>query len=115
MQQQEMLKTISRELNLNYEPQDWGIINSDPNRVKEFILYYDNLTTINYSKYELFELIIASFNELVLENKNEKEINDFFVDFIKKNLKHPFIDILNYWSKIYNEQEFPVAKYFPSY
>lgn len=114
MQQQEILRTISRELNLDYEPQDWGIINADPCRVKEFILYYNNLKT-NFSKYELFELIVASFNELVLENKNEKEINDFFFEFIKKNLKHPFIDILNYWNKIYNEEEFPVAKYFPSY
>lgn len=115
MQQQEILKTISRELNLNYELQDWGIINANPYRVKEFILYYDNVKKTNNSKYELFELIVASFNELVLENKNEKVINDFFTEFIKKNLKHPFIDILNYWSKIYNEEEFPVAKYFPKY
>ncbi|ALR31265.1 hypothetical protein ATE47_12360 [Chryseobacterium sp. IHB B 17019] len=115
MEKLEIIKKISSELNLQYETQDWGIINADPNRVREFISYYNKSDCPNIIKYELFELIIASFNELILEGKNEKLINDFFTDFINNNLTLPFTDILDYWNNIYNKEEFPVAKYFPKY
>lgn len=115
MQKSEILKQISLELNLAYEPQDWGIINADPNRVKEFISFYNDLNYQDSIKYELFELIIASFNDLILEKKNEEVENNLFLNFIKNNLSLPFINILDYWSKICNNDEFPVAKYFPKY
>lgn len=114
MQIKDLLKIISSDLNLSYESQDWGIINSDGNRVYEFINYY--LVNYNFSdniKYQLFDLIIASFNDLVLDKENDEKTTNYFISFVENNNREPFINILLYWKRIYNEEEFPVSKYFP--
>jgi hypothetical protein len=65
----ELLKQVSEELELSFETQDWGIINSSSDRVHEFIQYFEDNKMENSIKYELFELVIASFNDAIIEKK----------------------------------------------
>jgi len=113
------LKTVSDELGLTFFDdqtsgvnQDWRLINGSPGRMEEFIEYF----TIHKSlskivKYRLFELIISSFNEDLLESSATKEKELLFKQFIKKHSSNPtFKPILLYWKRITNEEEFPVGK-----
>lgn len=97
---------------MNFETQDWGIINASPYRVKEFIKYFNtNKSLPETIKYQLFELIIASLNEAILKNTMTKEQEALFKELIQEHSKNPtFKPILNYWKKITNTEEFPVGK-----
>ncbi len=107
----ELLKRVSKELELSFETQDWGIINSSSDRVNEFVQYFeDNQILENSIKYELFELIIASFNDAILEGKMDKNLKSLFRDFLDKNSHNTtFKPIIDYWKSIENE-EYPVGK-----
>jgi hypothetical protein len=104
---------ISQDLGLKYESQDWGIINANYKRVKDFINYYQKFNHPIYLKYDLLELIIASFNDYELSEFKDKKIEMIFCNFLKKvcteinlNTYNPF----QYWIDITNEREFPVGK-----
>lgn len=107
------LKKISKELNLDFETQDWGIINSSPERLIEFIDYFkENVLFDNQTKYEIFDLIIASFNDGLVENKFKISTIKLFVDFIYEySPNETFKPILDYWKSIKNE-EYPVSYFF---
>ena len=107
----DLLKTISNDLQLNFEQQDWGIINASPERIHEFMEYYNNNVNLpNTIKYQLLELIIASFNEALVKNMVNENQKIAFKEFIKKNASNShFRPILNYWKKIANISEFPVG------
>lgn len=114
MEIEPLLKQISTDLFLEYESKDWGIINSCSDRVEEFINYFNKNNEFPTNiQFELFELIVASFNDLILEHKEDNTTTNLFVNFVVSNSRKPFLDIIDYWKGIYNEEEFPVAKYFP--
>lgn len=104
-----MVKQISVDLGLNYEEQDWGIINSDPQRVKEFIEYFLSESDLSFEdKYQVLELIIASFNDAIINSLVDTDLDGLFSSFISNiDLSHP---VLVYWKSVQDE-EFPVAKY----
>lgn len=108
----ELLRQLSVKLNVSYETQDWGIINADGKRTKEFIdFFYEHSEVHSTLRYELFELIIASFNEVILEGINESKLDKSFVDFISTNKNVAlFQPILNYWLRI-SDEEFPVGRW----
>jgi hypothetical protein len=91
--------------------QDWGIINSSAERTSEFIDYFSQKNSVtNYTKYEIFELIIASYNDTLLSELDSNELRIKFINFIKENAKEEiFIPILKYWKSIKND-EFPVGE-----
>lgn len=67
MEAEQGLKRLCESLHLQYEPQDWGIINADPQRLSEFIRYYEVTPSLATSqRFELAELILASANEYLL-------------------------------------------------
>ena len=106
-----LLKQLSNSLNLNYESQDWGIINADPNRIEEFISYYEENNTLHTTqKFELQELILASFNDALDERILSLRVEKFFQDFIIKNREEMEFQ-LKYWSSLNNSKEFPLADY----
>ncbi len=111
--QKKTLKDATKDLELVYEEQDWGIINSDPLRVKEFIIYFNkNLKQGDNSfKYYMFELIVSSFNDAILENKI-KDLENIFSDFINKYKNEKLYQtIFSYWIEIKSNYDFPVGNY----
>ena len=114
------LKTVSDELGLTFfddqafsgANQDWGLINGSPGRMEEFIEYFTTRKSLSkIARYRLFELIIASFNEDLLEGSVTKEKQLLFKQFIQSHSSNPFFKpILSYWKRITNEEEFPVGK-----
>ena len=107
-----LLKSVSEELNLSFETQDWGIINANPHRIEEFIGYFAQHDYLPKEvKYPFFDLIVASFNDAILESLVNKENESLFKEFIKKHsIDELYKPILDYWKRITNEEEFPVGK-----
>jgi hypothetical protein len=110
MNPSELLKTLSNKLNLQFEPQDWGIINADSNRFEEFLSFYENHPDLHLTqKYQLCDLIIASYNEAMIEKKLAKKDLDELIKFIS-NYKHIHSELIEYWSSLTDSDEFPVVK-----
>lgn len=113
------LKTVSDELGLTFfndqasgANQDWALINGLPGRMEEFINYFNSHSFFpDRIKYQLFELVIASFNEDLLEDSVTKEKELLFKQFIQENSKNPlFKPKLSYWKGITDEEDFPVGR-----
>ena len=106
------LRDLSSKLNLIFEPQDWGIINSSSSRTIEFIMFYENSIMSEHLKYDFFELIIASYNDLILDNpKSIEKTRIVFKNFIVKYSDHePMKIALSYWKNL-EGPEFPVSQY----
>jgi len=107
-----VLKTVSKELGIDFEEQDWGIINASPYRINEFIEYFNsNASFPETIKYQLFELIIASCNEAILEKSLTSQQESIFMKFIQNNSDNTNLkSIIDYWKKIADIEEFPVGK-----
>ena len=103
---QALLKQLSASLKLTYEVQDWGIINADAQRLCEFISYYKRNKMERTQAYQVFELILASFNEKLQE---EATSSDELRTFITQHGKD-FPDQIEYWKDLKNDEEFPIAK-----
>ncbi len=110
------LKEVSKELNLDFTS-DWGIINQDVDRVKEFIVYFNKNKDLLDSGTQLdyIELVIASFNEALVENKVDNELEFLFKEFIYPHISVEDYDPFScfravvYWMTLDNERgEFPV-------
>jgi hypothetical protein len=108
---EELLKQLSKSLNLEFFPQDWGIINADPKRVEEFINYYKNNQSLySNQKFVIQELIIASFNEAMDEGIVSEAMETKFVNFLISN-KQDLEFHLKYWSSLEDSEEFPISDF----
>jgi hypothetical protein len=107
----EQLKQVSEFLNLSYYSQDWGIINSDPERVFEFIKYLEDYPHSDELRYWLTELIIASINDGIDQKYYSKDQLSSLEEYIKNSKKvNPLV--LAYWTSLReapNVEEFPVS------
>jgi hypothetical protein len=104
---------LSQDLGLKYESQDWGIINANHKRIREFIDYYQKSNHLIFLKYDLIELIIASFNDYEISDLKDNELEIKFSDFIKKACAEIDLNVYNpfqYWIDIADEMEYPVGK-----
>ncbi len=100
-----LLVEICDELGLTFEGQDWGIINSDPSRFAEFIDYYESREMDKRQAYQVFELVLASMNDAMLEGRDIRtEILTF-----RNAHGRDFPEQVEYWSKLANHEEFPIA------
>jgi hypothetical protein len=109
----EDLKKTSNDLELSFESQDWGIINSDYKRVFEFIDYLEDGKYSNEMKYWLTELIIASINDGLIEgaisDRDLFRLKDFLLN--SKSINNT---VIQYWSSLINAsnaEEFPVSNW----
>ena len=106
----ELLRSMSTELSLQFEPQDWGIFNADPNRLEEFLSFYENNHSLHLTqKYHLCELIIASFNEAMIEKRAPQKVLNKFIRFVS-SIKKVHSAQIQYWSSLEASDEFPVAQ-----
>ncbi|WP_437622692.1 hypothetical protein [Sorangium sp. So ce1151] len=101
------LMELSQALGLEYEPQDWGIVNADAGRLDEFIAYYDEHPTLSSTqRFELGELVLASANEVLLKTPEAVLVglSTFLVQHAKDFMAH-----IQYWESISNVEEFPLS------
>ena len=102
-----LMEELSRDLGLPNERQDWGIINADPTRVREFLMYFDTQPLAPSQRFALGELIIASVNEAILGYPAEKTTIEEFVTFFKTH-RDEIEWHLRYWTSL-PSKEFPVS------
>ena len=102
-----LLRSLSNQLRLNYEPQDWGIVNADGHRLTEFILFFENNLLAPTQRFHLAELVLASANERLLAGDDLDHAR--LTNLIKKNAES-FGEHLNYWKSLSNDPEFPLGK-----
>jgi len=111
---EQQIEKICLDLNIKFDKsniQDWGIIHSDANRVEEFLSFYKNANLNEYMQYYVFELIVASYNDAMLKELTNQDLQNSFLDIVSKSSTNKKLDIINdYWRRICNEEEFPVGK-----
>ena len=100
------LLQLCQELGLQYEPQDWGIINADSDRLSEFIEFYESHPNLIASqKFELGELILASANEALVSNCRLEQRLTSWITTNRSELEHH----IQYWKSLTDVTEFPLA------
>jgi hypothetical protein len=103
------LKQLCQALRLQYERQDWGIINADPDRLAEFMAYYEANPGLSATqKYELTELILASANAQL--SSESGSLPGSLLAFLLRH-KHAFETQMDYWRMLTDDAEFPLAKW----
>ncbi|MGG8498143.1 hypothetical protein ACQY1Q_17215 [Tenacibaculum sp. TC6] len=103
---------VNKDLGLK-ETSDWGIINSDENRVEEFILYYFENSVEKSTEMEFINLVFSSMNEALISKKNTIDIDRLFYKFISKIEKNEInLMIINLWAsyKSTDTDPFPVTE-----
>ena len=108
------LETLSQTLGLINEPQDWGIVNSDPNRAEEFMLYAHRSPITFAQQYAIVELVLSSVNDAMTEGLFSPEMQCSFEKFLDSDLHGLGIQI-NYWKNLNSEDEYPVSKFLKSH
>lgn len=101
---------VCQELGLQNTP-DWGIINSNSERVDEFIEFISNHSNLsNNIEYEFIELIIASMNSALIEEKYNWQLIIKFCKYMKPILfNDKYFPFVEYWIGIKSESEYPVG------
>lgn len=106
------LKDIHQDLSLSHPPdQDWGLVNGETGRTKDFIEYFNNNEQFidKPTRLSYLDLVISSYNQNVLENKNIKHLYKPFKDYILKHNESFYDVIIGYWISIRDDDEFPVG------
>ena len=102
------IHTLTRLLNLRDARQDWGITNSDPSRVDEFIRFCETAELTSAQQFAMGELVFASANDALAEGIANDHLADTFERFLASGLQClPWH--IRYWSSLGNEEEFPIA------
>ncbi|GAB2703478.1 hypothetical protein GCM10027037_31620 [Mucilaginibacter koreensis] len=104
-------KKLCEDLGLPYDinEQDWGIVNADGTRTHEFIEYYRNAFS-TYIYYDLYELIVASYNEALQANIYDKELQESFLKVVEDALKNEYLLFLSqHWAKYEDDEFWPVG------
>jgi hypothetical protein len=87
---------LSVDLGLAKVGQDWEIEAADPNRVSEFLDYYDTRQLNDDERFTLMSLIVASFDERLSDGRDEVLQNRIVAHLVAK------FDVLNclvqYWA-----------------
>jgi hypothetical protein len=109
MNAEELLRELSSRLGLSFETQDWGIVNANPWRLREFIYFYESEPLVPSQRFELGELILASANERLLAGTaKEDEDMHMFVDFVRNHWREQEAH-LTYWLGLQSDEEFPIT------
>lgn len=101
---------VCNKLELDNTP-DWGIINSNSTRVSEFINFIMVNDMLDSSiKFEFVELIVASMNDAIIENKANCEVYANFHNYVNHISKiEKFNPQIQYWISIKSDDEYPVG------
>ena len=106
---QRQLLELSEALGLEYEQQDWGIVNADAHRLVEFIAYYEENAELSATqRFELGELILASANEHLASGS--APMPSVVRPFLMRH-RNEFEVHVEYWLSLRDAAEFPVANW----
>lgn len=114
MRNEELIKNefsrICKELNLE-NTMDFGIINAAGNRINEFLDYIErNQNLPKPVRYTFVELIMASMNDSILENRINEELIEKFKQYITPKIGNKeWYPMVDYWIGIKSKDEFPVG------
>jgi len=104
----EWMTRLSDALGVKEQAQDWGTCNADPERLLEFIDFFERHQPEHPSETEaLAELIIASFNDAAVEGTDSEIHVEAFKAFIALN-RESFPEQFTYWSGL-DDEDFPVG------
>ncbi len=98
------IRNLSQTLNLVEAPQDWGITNSDPARVGEFLHFCESVPLTAAQQFAMGELVLASMNDALVEGADG-------VDYLERFLALGLLGLpqhVRYWSSL-DDEEFPIA------
>ena len=101
-----LLRELSDELDLAYEPQDWGIVNADGDRLDEFIGFFAQSQLEPTQMFELADLILASANECMV--RGLKVYLPLLLKLAEQH-KPAFAHHIEYWLGLSNDKEFPLS------
>jgi len=102
------IQTLAQTLGLADAPQDWGVINSDPGRVEEFIQFCETAALTPAQQFAMTELVFASTNDALADGDATAGVVDSFEGFLASGLQGlPWH--VRYWSSLDDEDEFPIG------
>ena len=106
MTPEQRLRWLSDELGVDFEPQDWGIVNADAARLDEFTAFLCEHDLAPTQAFQMIELILASANELLLDDPSaDLEAVDAALSRHPEAAEHH----VEYWSLLHDPDEFPIA------
>lgn len=106
---EELLREMSDNLGLTYEPQDWGLTNADGSRLNEFVAFFRQEELLPTQRFELADLILASANERLLGGL---EVEIKLLRMLVREYGQAFDHHIEYWSGLDDEDEFPLSRLF---
>ena len=104
------IKKLSDALDLDSSfEQDWGICNSSPKRISEFILFYEtNKIDHPYEPEALAELIFQSVNDHLEEASLEEQTLEMLGNFVQQHSSN-FPTTFEYWLSL-EGKEWPISE-----
>jgi hypothetical protein len=101
-----LLVELSGALGLAYEPQDWGLVNADGDRLEEFVAFFRERPLAPTQRFQMAELILASANERLLAG-GAVDVDGL----LALAADHPaaFGAHVDYWAGTEDEAEFPLG------
>ena len=96
----EVIESLNKKLELPYTgiEQDWELEMANSERVYEFVCYYKENIMINSEKIALVSLILASYDDLLNEEKEENEQLWNHIRGILECEEDLFSELIIYWS-----------------
>ncbi len=104
----ELLEQLSVQLGLRYESQDWGIQNADPDRLEEFLRFYETAPLAPTQRFEMGELVLASANDALVRGRVDPSRLRELKNFVTRNRAN-LQPHLAYWAALTPATEFPLA------
>lgn len=112
----EAIEKLSNKLNFRFTgvEQDWSLEFADPERLKEFILFYKEEELNQDEKVALMALILSSYDDFL--NLKDETQNGFEDEIRGMIISDPlnFIDLVNYWrldNETNNEMLFKITPF----
>lgn len=103
-------KALSDALSLEEHPQDWGICNADPDRIEEFIRYFEQSAVIHpWQPEALAELIFASAND-ALSGKGLASADASLLTLFVRDHRSEFPNEWEYWINL-EPADFPITEF----
>lgn len=102
----ELRSRLSVALGVLDEPQDWGIVNADGQRLDEFAHHLETREFAQSQVFDMIELLFASANELLIDHPHAD------LQAVRDALRgHPSAAAVHYdyWAALDDDEQFPLA------